>query len=112
MRGSTPESFAHDPAGNLLAQNDLPVANLANVKGNRLLMQGDRHYDSYGNQIRERRGTGQKLVTEYRYDCQHRLIGVSLPGGSSQSYKYDAFGRRIEKPSMATPPNFCGKANA
>nr|WP_256586923.1 RHS repeat-associated core domain-containing protein [Pseudomonas sp. Irchel 3E19] len=62
-------------------------------------MQGDRHYDydAYGNLIRERRGTGQKLVTEYRYDCQHRLIGASLPGGSTASYKYDAFGRRIEK---------------
>nr|WP_237143823.1 MULTISPECIES: RHS repeat-associated core domain-containing protein [Pseudomonas] len=99
VRGAMPESFAHDPAGNLLGQNDLPVANLANVKGNRLLMQGDRHYDydAYGNLIRERRGTGQKLVTEYRYDCQHRLIGVSLPGGSTASYKYDTFGRRIEK---------------
>ncbi|GLH39140.1 RHS repeat-associated core domain-containing protein [Pseudomonas moraviensis] len=99
VRGAMPESFAHDPAGNLLGQNDLPVANLANVKGNRLLMQGDRHYDydAYGNLIRESRGTGQKLVTEYRYDCQHRLIGVSLPGGSTASYKYDAFGRRIEK---------------
>jgi RHS repeat-associated protein len=99
VRGAMPESFAHDPAGNLLGQNDLPAANLANVKGNRLLMQGDRHYDydAYGNLIRERRGNGQKLVTEYRYDCQHRLIGVSLPGGSTATYKYDAFGRRIEK---------------
>nr|WP_241153581.1 hypothetical protein [Pseudomonas viridiflava] len=63
--------YAHDPAGNLLGQGDQPAANLANVKGNRLLMQGDRHYDydAYSNQIRERRGTGQKLVTEYRYDC-------------------------------------------
>ncbi|WP_222833218.1 RHS repeat-associated core domain-containing protein [Pseudomonas sp. SC3(2021)] len=99
VRGATPETFAHDPAGNLLGQNDLPTANLANVKGNRLLMQGDRHYDydAYGNLARERRGTGQQLVTEYRYDCQHRLIGVTLPGGSTASYKYDAFGRRIEK---------------
>jgi RHS repeat-associated protein len=99
VRGAMPESFAHDPAGNLLGQNDLPAANLANVKGNRLLMQGDRHYeyDAYGNLSREGRGTGQKLVTEYRYDCQHRLIGVSLPGGSFATYKYDAFGRRIEK---------------
>ncbi|MFG6207929.1 RHS repeat-associated core domain-containing protein [Pseudomonas retamae] len=99
VRGATPETFAHDPAGNLLGQNDLPTANLANVKGNRLLMQGDRHYDydAYGNLTRERRGTGQRLVTEYHYDCQHRLIGVSLPGGSTASYKYDAFGRRIEK---------------
>ncbi|MEO6680326.1 MAG: RHS repeat-associated core domain-containing protein, partial [Pseudomonas sp.] len=99
VRGSTPESFAHDPAGNLLGQGDQPAANLANVKGNRLLMQGDRHYDydAHGNLVRERRGAGQKLVTEYRYDCQHRLIGASLPGGSTASYKYDAFGRRIEK---------------
>ncbi|WP_192560381.1 RHS repeat-associated core domain-containing protein [Pseudomonas allokribbensis] len=99
VRGATPESFAHDPAGNLLGQNNEGTANLANVKGNRLMMQGDRHYDydAYGNLIRERRGTGQKLLTEYRYDCQHRLIGASLPGGSTASYKYDAFGRRIEK---------------
>ncbi|CRL47463.1 Putative deoxyribonuclease RhsC [Pseudomonas sp. URMO17WK12:I11] len=83
----------------MLGQGDQPSANLANVKGNRLLMQGDRHYDydAYGNLTRERRGIGQKLVTEYRYDCQHRLIGASLPGGSVASYKYDAFGRRIEK---------------
>ncbi|MBX8589428.1 RHS domain-containing protein, partial [Pseudomonas cichorii] len=99
VRGATPETFAHDPAGNLLGQGDLPTASLANVKSNRLLMQGDRHYDydAYGNQIRERRGAGQKLVTEYRYDAQHRLIGVSLPGGSTATYKYDAFGRRIAK---------------
>lgn len=99
VRGAIPESFAHDPAGNLLGQGDQPAANLANVKGNRLLMQGDRHYDydAFGNLSRERRGAGQKLVTEYQYDCLHRLIGVSLPGGSTATYKYDAFGRRIAK---------------
>ncbi|MBD9604916.1 RHS repeat-associated protein [Pseudomonas sp. PvR086] len=95
-RDDPPESFAHDPAGNLLMQ-DRP--GLTTVKGNRLLMQGDRHYDydAFGNLIRERRGTAQKLVTEYRYDCQHRLVGVTLPDGSCASYRYDAFGRRIAK---------------
>ena len=95
-RDDPPETFAHDPAGNLLMQ-DRPGA--ATVKGNRLLMQGDRHYDydAFGNLIRERRGTAQKLVTEYRYDCQHRLIGVTTPDGRSASYRYDAFGRRIAK---------------
>ncbi|QLL13731.1 RHS repeat-associated core domain-containing protein [Pseudomonas chlororaphis] len=99
VRGNTPESFAHDPAGNLLGGGDHPVTDQANIKGNRLLMQGDRHfdYDAFGNLSRERRGTGQKLITEYRYDCQHRLIGVSLPGGSTATYQYDAFGRRIAK---------------
>ncbi|WP_256730513.1 RHS repeat-associated core domain-containing protein [Pseudomonas sp. ANT_H12B] len=95
-RDHQPESFAHDPAGNLLMQ-DRPGP--ATVKGNRLLVQGDRHYDydAFGNLIRERRGTAQKLVTEYRYDCQHRLIGVTLPNGSQATYRYDAFGRRISK---------------
>ncbi|WP_458368792.1 RHS repeat-associated core domain-containing protein [Pseudomonas mandelii] len=95
-RDQQPESFAHDPAGNLLMQ-DRPGP--ATLKGNRLLMQGDRHfdYDAFGNLIRERRGAAQKLVTEYRYDCQHRLIGVTLPNGNTASYRYDAFGRRICK---------------
>ncbi|MBC3208614.1 RHS domain-containing protein, partial [Pseudomonas sp. SWRI111] len=95
-RDELPESFAHDPAGNLLMQ-DRPGP--AKVKGNRLLMQGDRHYDydAFGNLIRERRGHGQTLVTEYRYDCQHRLIGLTRPDGQTARYQYDAFGRRIRK---------------
>ncbi|MFW0754936.1 RHS repeat-associated core domain-containing protein [Pseudomonas sp. H11T01] len=94
--GERPEHFSHDPAGNLLI-HDRPGP--TSLKGNRLLMQGDRHYDydAYGNLIRERRGTAHKIITEYRYDCQHRLIGVTLPDGSIASYRYDAFGRRIRK---------------
>jgi RHS repeat-associated protein len=95
-RDELPESFAHDPAGNLLMQ-DRPGP--SQIKGNRLLMQGDRHYDydAFGNLIRERRGTAHKLVTEYHYDSQHRLIGLTRPDGQTASYRYDAFGRRISK---------------
>ncbi|POA18278.1 RHS repeat domain-containing protein, partial [Pseudomonas sp. FW305-3-2-15-E-TSA4] len=84
------------PAGNLLMQ-DRPGP--TRIKGNRLLMQGDRHYDydAFGNLIRERRGRDQQLVTEYRYDCQHRLIGLTRADGQTATYKYDAFGRRIRK---------------
>ncbi|MGF6095001.1 RHS repeat-associated core domain-containing protein [Pseudomonas sp. 18175] len=90
------ERFAHDPAGNLLMQ-DRPGPDI--VAGNRLLMQGDNHYDydALGNLIRERRGKGHQLVTEYRYDCQHRLISVTKPNGQTASYCYDPFGRRISK---------------
>ncbi|MBD0706853.1 RHS repeat-associated core domain-containing protein, partial [Pseudomonas sp. PSB1] len=91
-----PEHFAHDPAGNLLMQ-DRPGP--THLKGNRLLMEGDRHYDydAFGNLIRERRGKAQCLVSEYRYDSQHRLIGVTTAHGRETSYRYDAFGRRISK---------------
>ncbi|MFC6337602.1 type IV secretion protein Rhs [Pseudomonas sp. CCM 7891] len=90
------ERFAHDPAGNLLMQ-DRPGPGI--VVGNRLLLQGDRHYDydAFGNLIRERRGRAQQLVTEYRYDCQHRLIGITQPDGQTARYRYDPFGRRISK---------------
>ncbi|WP_150295271.1 RHS repeat-associated core domain-containing protein [Pseudomonas extremaustralis] len=90
------ERFAHDPAGNLLMQ-DRPGPDI--VAGNRLMIQGDRHYDydAFGNLIRERRGKDHQLVTEYRYDCQHRLIGITQPDGQTASYRYDPFGRRISK---------------
>ncbi|BDB18547.1 type IV secretion protein Rhs [Pseudomonas sp. CYM-20-01] len=90
------ERFGHDPAGNLLMQNR-PGPDI--VAGNRLMIQGDHHYDydAFGNLIRERRGKGHALVTEYRYDCQHRLIGVKTPNGQTASYRYDPFGRRISK---------------
>ncbi|WP_025857519.1 RHS repeat-associated core domain-containing protein [Pseudomonas sp. CHM02] len=90
------ERFGHDPAGNLLMQ-DRPGPDI--VAGNRLMIQGDHHYDydAYGNLIRERRGKGHQLVTEYRYDCQHRLIGIKTPNGQTASYRYDPFGRRISK---------------
>ncbi|MGK9414767.1 RHS repeat-associated core domain-containing protein [Pseudomonas cedrina] len=90
------ERFAHDRAGNLLMQ-DRPGPDI--VAGNRLMIQGDRHYDydAFGNLIRERRGKGHQLVTEYRYDCQHRLIGITQPNGKTASYRYDPFGRRISK---------------
>ncbi|WP_407058073.1 RHS repeat-associated core domain-containing protein [Pseudomonas marginalis] len=91
-----PERFGHDPTGNLLMQNR-PGPDI--VAGNRLMIQGDHHYDydAFGNLIRERRGKGHALVTEYRYDCQHRLIGITQPNGQTASYRYDPFGRRISK---------------
>ncbi|KAA0951251.1 type IV secretion protein Rhs, partial [Pseudomonas sp. ANT_H14] len=90
------ERFAHDPAGNLLMQDRMGPGV---IKGNRLLMQGDRHYDydAFGNLLRERRGRAQQLVTEYRYDCQHRLIAVTQSDGRQASYRYDPLGRRIRK---------------
>ena len=90
------ERFGHNPAGNLL-MHDRPGPDI--VAGNRLMIQGDRHYDydAFGNLIRERRGRGYALVTEYRYDCQHRLIGITQPNGQTASYRYDPFGRRISK---------------
>ncbi|WP_077048885.1 RHS repeat-associated core domain-containing protein, partial [Pseudomonas sp. KK4] len=92
-RDQDPEHFTHDPAGNLLI-HDRPGP--WHLKGNQLRRHADRHYeyDAYGNLSRERRGPD---ITDYRYDSQHRLIGIRLPDGRETSYRYDAFGRRTHK---------------
>ena len=110
VRGQLTEHFVHDPAGNLLDQSidGQRHSRYANIKGNRLLMQGDSHfeYDAYGNLRQERRGTGQRLTRDYRYDSQQRLIGITLPDGSQVTYRYDAFGRRISKDHGGTTTQF------
>lgn len=110
VRGQLTEHFIHDPAGNLLDQSidGQRHSRYANIKGNRLLMQGDSHfeYDAYGNLRQERRGTGQRLTRDYRYDSQQRLIGITLPDGSQVTYRYDAFGRRISKDHGGTTTQY------
>lgn len=89
-----PQPFGHGPVGNL-PQGPYPPS----LEDNRLPSEGDHHadYDAFGNLIRERHGEAHVLLTEYRYDTQHRLIGVTTPEGREMSYRYDAFGRRISK---------------
>ena len=101
--GATPETFAFDPAGNLLdAQNAQNAASGGYVKGNRLVMHGDAKfdYDPAGNLIREERGKDGKLTTEYRYNHQNQLKEV-LKAGDHITFNYDALGRRTTKTSRA-----------
>jgi len=95
VTGLTPETFAFDPAGNLLSTNQTQAGY---SEGHRLQMLGDRHfeYDVAGNLIRERRGKGGRLVTEYEYNTDNQLIQVIKEGQTFQ-YQYDALGRRISK---------------
>lgn len=99
--GAVEEHFNHDPAGNLLKQTlgSISQKDDSHVVGNQLKFQGDCHYeyDEFGRMVSERRGKNQTIETLYHYDGQHRLIQVEFPNGSVANYKYDAFGRRVEK---------------
>ena len=54
-------------------------------------------YDSVGNRISaEGETVGTLVATSYTYDLENRLSKVEYPGLVAQ-YKYDPFGRRIEK---------------
>ena len=99
VEGMTPESFGHDPAGNLLGSAEgAAAASAGRVEGDRLLMMGDRHfaYDAAGNLVQERRGNGGHKRRHFRYDSDSRLVEVATDQGITR-YHYDALGRRIAK---------------
>jgi RHS repeat-associated protein len=97
---ASPEFFDFDPAGNLLSMTDLPTATPGLVKGNRLLLQGDKkfEYDARGNLIQETRGKDGKLKKTFTYNLQNQLIKAETNSEhETVHYKYDPLGRRIEK---------------
>lgn len=97
VQGPQPETFVHDPAGNLLGNSE-EEPKPQQVTNNRLNFFGDSHYeyDPRGNRVKEKRGKDGKLVTHYQYDGLNQLVGVITPKASTV-YEYDALGRRIKK---------------
>ncbi len=96
------ESFAHDPAGNLLRWPGQAVDATIGA-GNRLL-QDEVYcydYDANGNResrtLRDQAGACTGAVTAYTHDAENRLVRVDFPDGTFAAYRYDALGRRIEK---------------
>lgn len=56
-------------------------------------------YDNNGNTLTKTDSTG---TTNYAWDFENRLTGVTLPGsGGTVSFKYDPFGRRVYKSSSS-----------
>jgi len=70
---------------------------------NRLPFWGDRHYeyDAWGNIATIKRGNGQALVQQLRYNAKHQLVSVTEHhhGKFKQrlTFAYDALGRRLRK---------------
>src|SRR3989344_6185181 len=92
------EAYTYDPVGNRL--KDIQGRSYTYKPGNELLTQNGASftYDANGNIVTRTSPCG---VTNYQYDYENRLIGVTgyKPNCSAitSSYKYDPFGRRIEK---------------
>ena len=95
VNGSVAESYSYDAVGNRLtsagptsynynASNELTSTSAATYA-----------YDNNGNTISKTTTAG---TTSYTWDFENRLASVTLPGtGGTVNFKYDPFGRRIEK---------------
>ena len=95
------EAFAYDAVGNRTA--DRNRTSYVYDSANRLMSdsQFSYTYDANGNQIsRTTKSDGTQV--KFTYNAEDRLVHVYMPDGTA-SYKYDGFGRRMEK--TATSPS-------
>ena len=91
------EGFSYDKTGNRISEIEgEQVLNYTHIGGNRIQSRNGTVYehDKNGNIISKTDASGK---TSYIYDYENKLIKAILPSGAVAEYKYDPFGRRIEK---------------
>jgi len=94
---TTTESYSYDPVGNRLSS--LGMSPYQYNPSNEMVSTPSAlyAYDNNGNLTSETNSTG---TTNYAWDFENRLTQVTLPNSSGTvSFKYDPFGRRIQKVS-------------
>ena len=94
--GMVKETFAFDPAGNLLPAG----STTSKVRGNRLTVYQDVRYDydGHGNVTQRRKGAHEEARLTWNAD--HQLLEATVTRhGTTQTtrYAYDALGRRVRK---------------
>ena len=89
------ESFAFDPAGNLVTRDG---KTLSYAQGDRLIRHGDCTYE-YDAAGRVSAITRDRDRTTFEWDVRSRLTRVVPPNGEAIRFDYDATGRRIRKQS-------------
>ena len=91
------ESYTYDAVGNRTSWPGSPAASVSVDAANHLTRDGryDYAYDNEGNLTR-RVDRGTSATTTYDWNADHQLLAVHLPGGATNTYRYDALGRRIE----------------
>jgi RHS repeat-associated protein len=95
QNANTTESYTYDPVGNRVSS--LGLSPYVNNTSNELTSTPNAGYtyDYNGNTTSRTDSTG---TTNYTWDYENRLTSVTLPGtGGSVTFKYDPFGRRIQK---------------
>jgi RHS repeat-associated protein len=105
---TTTESYSYDPVGNRLSS--LGVSSYSYNSSNELTSNSAASftYDNNGNTLTRTDSAGTR---NYIWDYENRLASVVLPGtGGTATFKYDPFGRRIQKTftqnSTTTVTNF------
>jgi len=97
---STTESYSYDAVGNRLSS--LGMSPYSYNTSNQLTStpSGSYTYDNNGNTLADASGKS------YTWDFENRLVSAVVPGTGTVAFKYDPFGRRIQKSSPLGTTNY------
>jgi RHS repeat-associated protein len=97
---TTKETYTYDPVGNRLSS--LGVSPYVNNPSNELTStpSASYTYDNNGNTLTKSGGT------TYGWDFENRMISAVVPGVGTVTFKYDPFGRRIQKSGPSGTVNY------
>jgi RHS repeat-associated protein len=89
--GSTTESYSYDAVGNRLSSFAVPSYSYNTSNQLTSNSSGSYTYDANGNTLSDPSGK------QYTWDFENRLTQAVVPGTGTTTFKYDPFGRRIQK---------------
>jgi RHS repeat-associated protein len=100
--GSTKESFSYDAVGNRLSSSAVPSYSYNPSNELTSNSSGSYTYDANGNTLSDPSGKS------YTWDFENRLTQAVVPGtnGGTTAFKYDPFGRRIQKSGPLGTTNY------
>ena len=98
--GSTTESYSYDAVGNRLSSTGVPTYSYNSSNELTSNSSGSYTYDNNGNTLTD------ASSKSYTWDFENRMVLAVVPGTGTVSFKYDPFGRRIQKSSPLGTTNY------
>jgi RHS repeat-associated protein len=98
--GSTTESYSYDAVGNRLSSTGVPTYSYNSSNELTSNSSGSYTYDNNGNTLTDATGKG------YTWDFEDRMVSAVVPGTGTVAFKYDPFGRRIQKSGPLGTTNY------
>jgi RHS repeat-associated protein len=94
------ENFSYDAVGNSLSSSGVPTYNYNSSNELTSNSSGSYAYDANGNTLSDTSGKS------YTWDFENRLVQAVVPGTGKIAFKYDPFGRRIQKSAPLGTTNY------
>ncbi len=91
------ESYIYDAVGNRTSSLSIPSYTVDNSNHLTAMTGAAYTYDNNGNTLTKTDSSG---TTTYTSDFENRLVTATRPGAATVTFRYDPFGRRIEKNSQ------------